>query len=180
VSWRSKARAPPARHTRTTRANACPRTLCSTLTPKPRFAPTRSRPPLLPPAAGAEIRRRERALEDEIARARTEAEADASRSAAGKLCATPYGIDVVGITEAIALLGATVGGVSARQRKVELEEVNEKLRAINISLRQQARAGVVYAPGEPRFRENTRCVAHSCGEPSQLTRANACAFLRVR
>ena len=53
----------------------------------------------------------------------------------------------MGITEAIALVGALVGGVSARQRKVELEEVNEKLRQINISLRQQARAGVTYAPG---------------------------------
>jgi hypothetical protein len=87
-----------------------------------------------------------------------EAEAEASRSASGKLCATPFGIDVVGITEAIALVGALVGGVSARQRKAELEEVNEKLRAINISLRQQARAGVVYAPGEPRL----RCGMNAC------------------
>ena len=48
-------------------------------------------------------------------------------------------------------MGALVGGVSARQRKVELEEVNEKLRQINISLRQQARAGVTYAPGAWRL-----------------------------
>ncbi len=100
-----------------------------------------------PSAAKQEILRAERALEEEFALARTVAEAESQRTSPGKLCATPFGIDVVGITEAVALLGATVGGVSARQRKVELEEVNEKLRQINISLRQQARSGVVYAPG---------------------------------
>lgn len=97
----------------------------------------------------ADLVRAERALAEDVNRVRAEAEAESSRSAAAgkQLCATPFGIDVVGITEAVALLGATVGGVSARQRKIELEEVNEKLRQINISLRQQARAGVVYAPG---------------------------------
>lgn len=40
-----------------------------------------------------------------------------------------------------------MGGVSARQRKDELERLNEQLRKINLSLRQQARAGTVYAPG---------------------------------
>jgi hypothetical protein len=93
--------------------------------------------------------RAERALAEDVNRVRAEAEAELARSAAAgkQLCATPFGVDIVGITEAIALVGATVGGVSARQRKIELEEVNEKLRQINISLRQQARAGVVYAPG---------------------------------
>ena len=43
------------------------------------------------------------------------------------------------------LAGAT--GVAARQRKAELERLNEQLRKINMSLRQQARAGTVYAPG---------------------------------
>ena len=95
----------------------------------------------------ADFLRRERELADDVTRARAAAEAESARTSAGKLCATPFGIDVVGITEAVALLGATVGGISARQRKAELEEVNEKLRQINISLRQQARAGVVYAPG---------------------------------
>jgi hypothetical protein len=66
----------------------------------------------------------------------------------GKLCATPYGIDIVGITEFVALVGALVGGITARQRKAELERLNEQLRKINMSLRQQARAGTVYAPGE--------------------------------
>jgi hypothetical protein len=53
----------------------------------------------------------------------------------------------VGITEFIALVGALVGGITARQRKAELERLNEQLRKINMSLRQQARAGTVYAPG---------------------------------
>ena len=37
--------------------------------------------------------------------------------------------------------------MAARQRKAELERLNEQLRKINMSLRQQARAGTVYAPG---------------------------------
>lgn len=88
---------------------------------------------------------------------------------AGKLCATPYGIDIVGITEFVALVGALVGGITARQRKAELERLNEQLRKINMSLRQQARAGTVYAPGNDRVgvgkkrrdvagREGARCV----------------------
>jgi len=44
-------------------------------------------------------------------------------------------------------IGAVVGGVAARQRKDELERLNEQLRKINLSLRQQARAGTLYAPG---------------------------------
>jgi tetratricopeptide (TPR) repeat protein len=74
-----------------------------------------------------------------------ERELDSSKD--GKLCATPFGVDVVGITEAIALVGALVGGVTARNRKREVERLNEQLRKINVSLRQQARAGTVYAPG---------------------------------
>lgn len=53
----------------------------------------------------------------------------------------------MGITEAIALIGALVGGLVARQRKKEAERLNEQLRKINMQLRQQARAGTVYAPG---------------------------------
>lgn len=34
------------------------------------------------------------------------------------LCSTPFGVDVVGITEFIALLGAITGGITSRQRKV--------------------------------------------------------------
>lgn len=36
----------------------------------------------------------------------------------------------------------------ARRRKDEVEKLNEQLRVINVSLRQQARSGTVYAPGE--------------------------------
>ncbi|GAX80830.1 hypothetical protein CEUSTIGMA_g8265.t1 [Chlamydomonas eustigma] len=84
-----------------------------------------------------------RALEDE--RAKYERESRLTQE--GKLCGTPFGIDVVGITEALAIIGALVGGVVARQRKEELEKLNEQLRKINLQLRQQARAGTIYAPG---------------------------------
>ena len=63
------------------------------------------------------------------------------------LCATPFGVDVVGITELILVVGAITGGISARVRKRELEELNSKLRLINVQLREQARSGVIYAPG---------------------------------
>jgi hypothetical protein len=84
----------------------------------------------------------------EIEAERVKLESEARMSQVGKLCATPYGIDIVGITEFVALVGALVGGITARQRKAELERLNEQLRKINMSLRQQARAGTVYAPGE--------------------------------
>jgi len=38
-------------------------------------------------------------------------------------------------------------GFSARQRKDEVERLNDQLRKINLSLRQQAKAGTIYAPG---------------------------------
>jgi hypothetical protein len=88
----------------------------------------------------------------EIEREREKLESEARQSQVGKLCATPYGIDIVGITEFVALVGALVGGITARQRKAELERLNEQLRKINMSLRQQARAGTVYAPGEEETR----------------------------
>ena len=65
----------------------------------------------------------------------------------GKLCGTPFGIDIVGITVSILSIGALVGGIVARQRKEEVEKLNEQLRKINLQLRQQARAGTIYAPG---------------------------------
>ncbi|GFR50693.1 hypothetical protein Agub_g12946 [Astrephomene gubernaculifera] len=80
-------------------------------------------------------------------RQKLEEEVKQQQQQEGKLCATPFGVDVVGITELVALIGALVGGVTARRRKEELERLNEQLRAINLSLRQQARAGTVYAPG---------------------------------
>jgi len=50
------------------------------------------------------------------------------------LCVTPYGVDVVGITEAIALAGAVASGISANAKKEEIVVLNEKLRKINQSL----------------------------------------------
>ena len=58
-------------------------------------------------------------------------------------CATPFGVDIVGITELVALVGAVVGGLAARQRKREAERLNEQLRKINMQLRQQVCAHVV-------------------------------------
>ena len=49
----------------------------------------------------------------ELDRARAELEAEGRETQYGKLCATPFGVDVVGITELIALTGALVGGMSA-------------------------------------------------------------------
>ncbi|KAK9820407.1 hypothetical protein WJX72_010010 [[Myrmecia] bisecta] len=86
-------------------------------------------------------------VQNELNRARTELEAEGRLTQMGKLCATPFGVDVVGITEFIALTGALVGGFTSRQRKEEVEQLNEQLRKINMSLRQQARAGTTYAPG---------------------------------
>jgi len=84
----------------------------------------------------------------ELDRARAELLADeAFPGRTGQLCATPFGVDVVGITTAVGLIGAAVGGFSARARKDEVEALNNQLRKINMSLRQQARAGTVYAPG---------------------------------
>ena len=99
----------------------------------------------------AELLAEDAAARARVARIRQDAEAQ-GRASGGmigeeKLCATPFGIDVVGITEAVALIGALVGGISARQRKSEVELLNEKLRRVNLSLRQQARAGTLYAPG---------------------------------
>ncbi len=70
-----------------------------------------------------------------------------SNGKAEALCATPFGIDIVGITEGIALAGALVGGLAARNKKAEVEALNERLRSINVQLRAQARAGTTYAPG---------------------------------
>jgi hypothetical protein len=47
---------------------------------------------------------------EELQKARVVLEDEARTSASGKLCATPFGVDVVGITEVIALTGALVGG----------------------------------------------------------------------
>ena len=55
------------------------------------------------------------------------------------LCITPFGIDFVGITETVALVGAIGAGLTSNARKAEIAELNEKLRAVNVALRQQIR-----------------------------------------
>ena len=46
----------------------------------------------------------------ELNRARMELETEGRATQLGKLCATPFGVDIVGITEFVALIGALVGG----------------------------------------------------------------------
>jgi tetratricopeptide (TPR) repeat protein len=89
----------------------------------------------------------EAAAREEFNLVKREIEQESRRSPADQFCATPFGIDVVGITEFVALTGALVGGISARRRKDEMERLNEQLRTINTQLRQQARAGTLFAPG---------------------------------
>ncbi|PON43589.1 N-terminal acetyltransferase A, auxiliary subunit [Parasponia andersonii] len=60
---------------------------------------------------------------------------------------------------AVALVGATVGGLLARQRRGELERLNEQLRQINAALRRQAKIesyapALSYAPIGGRIAEN--------------------------
>ncbi|KAL9267401.1 FLUORESCENT IN BLUE LIGHT, chloroplastic-like protein [Drosera capensis] len=59
----------------------------------------------------------------------------------------------------VALIGATVGGLLARQRKAELQRVNEQLRQINAALRRQAKIEsyaptLSYAPASARISES--------------------------
>ena len=77
------------------------------------------------------------------------AEAAARQQAieSGNLCVTPFGIDIVGVSETILAIGALSGGLAANARKQEVEELNDKLRTINLQLRQEARSGTTYAPG---------------------------------
>ncbi|KAJ8552998.1 hypothetical protein K7X08_020391 [Anisodus acutangulus] len=59
----------------------------------------------------------------------------------------------------VALIGATVGGLVARQRKAELQRLNEQLRQINAALRRQAKIesyapNLSYAPAGGRVTES--------------------------
>ncbi|KAG2728604.1 hypothetical protein I3843_01G207900 [Carya illinoinensis] len=59
----------------------------------------------------------------------------------------------------VALIGATVGGLLARQRRGELKRLNEQLRQINAALRRQAKIesyapSLSYAPVGGRIMEN--------------------------
>ena len=46
----------------------------------------------------------------ELDKARMDLEKEGRSTQIGKLCATPFGVDIVGITELVALIGALVGG----------------------------------------------------------------------
>jgi hypothetical protein len=46
----------------------------------------------------------------ELDKARMDLEKEGRSTQVGKLCATPFGVDIVGITELVALIGALVGG----------------------------------------------------------------------
>ncbi|KAK9054764.1 hypothetical protein SSX86_025843 [Deinandra increscens subsp. villosa] len=59
----------------------------------------------------------------------------------------------------VALIGATVGGLLARQRKAELQRLNEQLRQINAALKRQAKIesyapALSYAPAAARVPDN--------------------------
>lgn len=49
-------------------------------------------------------------MRQELDKARVELEEEGRSTQIGKLCATPFGVDIVGITEVVALIGALVGG----------------------------------------------------------------------
>ena len=56
----------------------------------------------------------------ELNRARSELETEGRLTQLGKLCATPFGVDIVGITEFIALIGALVGGKPPRPSHITI------------------------------------------------------------
>ncbi|CAH8370089.1 unnamed protein product [Eruca vesicaria subsp. sativa] len=65
---------------------------------------------------------------------------------AAEICEPESSIFNMPVLLLVALVGATVGGLLARQRKGELQRLNEQLRQINTALRRQAKIES-YAPG---------------------------------
>lgn len=85
-------------------------------------------------------------------------------------------ITVLCIAEAVALTGAVVAGVIARQRRDELYNINTQLRQINLNLRRQARVesyapSLKYAPVAGRSSVAT-------AEPVDLGKEELLQFLR--
>ncbi|OQU85224.1 hypothetical protein SORBI_3004G196800 [Sorghum bicolor] len=71
--------------------------------------------------------------------------------ASAEMCQPPNSFANMPIFIAVALIGAAVGGLLARQRKAELKRLNNQLRQINAALRRQAQIesfapGLTYAP----------------------------------
>lgn len=88
-----------------------------------------------------------------------------------------YVITALCVAEAIALTGAIVGGVIARQRRDELYNINLQLRQINLSLRKQARVEsyaprLTYAPTGGRG-------GVAVAEPVDQERESVMSFLRA-
>ena len=84
-------------------------------------------------------REAERVREINEIRALEEQKARAQVAEGNTLCVTPFGVDVVGITQTVALVGAIGAGLTSNARKAEIAELNEKLRAVNSTLRAQIR-----------------------------------------
>lgn len=71
--------------------------------------------------------------------------------ASAEMCQPPSSFANMPIFIVVALIGAAVGGLLARQRKAELKRLNNQLRQINAALRRQAQIesfapGLTYAP----------------------------------
>ena len=84
-------------------------------------------------------REAERVREINEIRALEEQKARAQVAEGNTLCVTPFGVDVVGISQTVALVGAIGAGLTSNARKAEIAELNEKLRAVNSTLRAQIR-----------------------------------------
>ncbi|KQJ89694.1 protein FLUORESCENT IN BLUE LIGHT, chloroplastic isoform X2 [Brachypodium distachyon] len=74
-------------------------------------------------------------------------------------CEQGYSLPNMPLLFAIAMVGATVGGLLARQRKGELKKLNDQLRQINASLRRQAKIesyapALSYAPAASKIPES--------------------------
>ena len=74
-------------------------------------------------------------------------------------CDPGYSLPNMPLLFAIAMVGATVGGLLARQRKGELKKLNDQLRQINASLRRQAKIesyapALSYAPAASKIPES--------------------------
>ena len=81
----------------------------------------------------------------ELNRARTELETEGRATQLGKLCATPFGVDIVGITEFVALIGALVGGA----RRATVDSVSQESPCSGYGLRRNYRltnADCTYPP----------------------------------
>ncbi|VVA97581.1 unnamed protein product [Arabis nemorensis] len=78
---------------------------------------------------------------------------------AAEICEPENSMFSMPVLSLVALVGATVGGLLARQRRGELQRLNEQLRQINAALRRQAKIesyapGLSYAPVGARIPES--------------------------